>query len=244
MSSDSPSLINCTNNVSISAASVSVNSAAFELLQSKSEICDLMCCIADTSASNQIEATYTLTELTDTPLELDEDANSFPSLVLKYEEHSHFYSNIVKEAESIIEEQKQNEEKLMTELFTRVTSHEYQILYEHNYVYDKKICNALQGEIFRAQIANVNKSESVSDCLSSAVCADMDNNTNEYVAIKKIDKNLLKSQISIREMTSFCIDNNVVKEALILKYLTLDNNAMARYIVKYIDFFQSENYYY
>lgn len=67
-----------------------------------------------------------------------------------------------------------------------------------------------------------------------------------HVTIKKCDKVLVAEQISYADDDDmhFCLDESIIKEKLILQYLTIDNIPTCDYIVKYMDFFQSEEDYY
>ena len=100
------------------------------------------------------------------------------------------------------------------------------ILFEaKGYKRTRKICNTLQGFVIEAiQIKNANKP----------------------VLIKKCDKELCRRQISFADDNNirFCVDDDIFKERMILKYLTIDNKFSGRHIFKYIDFFESDDAYY
>lgn len=67
----------------------------------------------------------------------------------------------------------------------------------------------------------------------------------DHVAIKQISKKLHRSGESIQEDGfSTIVEKNIIKEAMILKYLTKDNRPNGGYIAKYIDFFESDDDYY
>ena len=103
------------------------------------------------------------------------------------------------------------------------------ILPQNGYEYIKIIQKTLQGVIIKAKRTN----------------DDNKNEENEYVAIKVTNKNLHKLGISIQENgDNVCVEENIIKEASILKYLTFDNQMTADYIVRYIDMFQDKKNYY
>eukprot|EP01084_Bolivina_argentea_P203837 348074_1 len=100
------------------------------------------------------------------------------------------------------------------------------ILSQHNYIPDNIqpiICDTVQGQLLK--------------------CKSMIN--DQYVAIKRIDKQLFSEKITKISDNgfNFCVEKNIVNEAKILKYLTLDNKC-TDYITKYIDFFESDTDYY
>eukprot|EP01083_Nonionella_stella_P185938 679487_1 len=85
------------------------------------------------------------------------------------------------------------------------------------------ICDTLQGTLYKAQHIS----------------------SGEYVAIKKVDKSLSNHQIAIDEDgTTCCVSEDIVKEAQILKYLTVNNTSIGRHIIRYIDFFCDEESHY
>ena len=119
----------------------------------------------------------------------------------------------------------------MPQLLLSLTSMDEELLFNDNgYIKQYKICNTLQGELFKAE--NINN--------------------GSYVAIKKTDKHLFAEQIANDQDKDnpslqgfkFCVSENIIKESLILKYLTVDNCPIGDYIVKYIDNFESDTHYY
>eukprot|EP01084_Bolivina_argentea_P019007 35389_1 len=111
----------------------------------------------------------------------------------------------------------------MHELLLNLTQiNEDILLHNHGYRIMHKICDTMQGDLFKA--LNVN--------------------TNRFVAIKKTDKQLFAKRIAIQDRIHFCVTENIIKEAHILKYLTVDNTPIGDYIVQYIDFFESGESYY
>eukprot|EP01084_Bolivina_argentea_P312939 541832_1 len=97
-------------------------------------------------------------------------------------------------------------------------------LAEHGYTKVHKLSNTLQGDLWKAE----------------------DINTGKYVAIKRTEKSLLKQGIAIdpEDNMSICVSENIIKEAIILKHLTVDNHCIGNHIVEYIEMFESDTDYY
>eukprot|EP01083_Nonionella_stella_P249998 863853_1 len=92
----------------------------------------------------------------------------------------------------------------------------------------KKICDTLQGELYKSiklDLLGINPDHKLN-----------------YVAIKKTSKYLHHERIAIEDGTNFCVSDNIIKEALIMKHLTVDNQPIGNYTVKYIDWFQSDTH--
>eukprot|EP01084_Bolivina_argentea_P054453 99855_1 len=85
-----------------------------------------------------------------------------------------------------------------------------------------KICDVLQGELYKG----------------------IQLSSNKFVAIKKTDKSQYRKNITVQNNFSFCVTENRVKESHILKYLTVNNRPIGDYIIQFIDFFESDNNYY
>eukprot|EP00483_Globobulimina_turgida_P004085 UN04093 len=102
-------------------------------------------------------------------------------------------------------------------------TNEHLITHKNGYKYLDKICDTLQGELIKAEITTASKSIAI----------------GSYVAIKKSDKSLLEKHIAVQDSMNFCVDENLIKEASILKKLTGNSS-----IVQYIDFFESDSYVY
>ena len=69
--------------------------------------------------------------------------------------------------------------------------------------------------------------------------------TNSRVTIKKICKRLANEKIMERDGITFCITQDVVKEAVIMQYLTLNRDrTISNYLAEFVDFFESETDYY
>ena len=68
---------------------------------------------------------------------------------------------------------------------------------------------------------------------------------NNRVAIKKISKKLHNRRVyKEKGGTNILIDEDVVKEAILLHYLTIDNKSTGGYICQLLSFFESPKYYY
>eukprot|EP01084_Bolivina_argentea_P078440 142328_1 len=112
----------------------------------------------------------------------------------------------------------------MTDLLFKISEIDEDItLADHSYTKVHKLCDTLQGDLWKAQ----------------------DMKTNEYVTIKRTDKQLFQQQISIDDDNmQFCVSENIIKESNILKRLTVDNHCIGNYIIQYINFFESDTDYY
>eukprot|EP01083_Nonionella_stella_P058567 153344_1 len=80
-------------------------------------------------------------------------------------------------------------------------------LAQHGYIKHKHLCNTLQGQSFTAKLINNCKHK------------------NEYVAIKKTSKKLHTKREAIDQLYgfNFIVDENIIKESLLLRYLTIFN---------------------
>ena len=108
-------------------------------------------------------------------------------------------------------------------------------LSQHGYKKIRKISNTLQGDIWECEI--------ISDNISSSMNQQMQSEP-KHVAIKRTDKYLYHESISVENNFNFIVSENIIKESVILKHLTNDNQPIGDSIVKYIDFFESETDYY
>ena len=113
----------------------------------------------------------------------------------------------------------------ISELFSKLSQVEEDIfLQKQGYKKITKISDTLQGDIFEYEQIN--------------------DNNKRRVAVKRTDKSLHQQRISIQDDFRFIIDQNIIKETLILKHLTFDNAPIGDTIVKYIDFMESSTDYY
>eukprot|EP01083_Nonionella_stella_P050238 133694_1 len=114
---------------------------------------------------------------------------------------------------------------------TQITNREQQILFANKgYKIIKTLSNTLQGQLYKAQVVKPSKSPHPAP--------------RKYVAIKRTDKHLHNRQITVEDGTSLCVSENIIKEAHILKYLTIANAPIGDYITRFIDFFESHSSYY
>eukprot|EP01084_Bolivina_argentea_P207436 353916_1 len=104
--------------------------------------------------------------------------------------------------------------------------HEDIIFYQKGYQKVSKICDTLQGELIKAMKINQFSNEIT------------------YVCIKKTNKVLLGNQIAVQGDTNFCVSENILKEAFLLKHVTVDNAPIGDYIINFIDCFESDTDYY
>lgn len=94
------------------------------------------------------------------------------------------------------------------------------IFSQHGYSNDGEICSTLQGTMYIAS-----------------------KNGTKY-AIKRTSKQLHALHEALEDGMSVLVEEDIIKEALILHHLTVTNQPMGGYIVKYIDFFESHDDYY
>mmetsp|Transcript_48056 Transcript_48056/g.76979 ORF Transcript_48056/g.76979 Transcript_48056/m.76979 type:complete len:417 (-) Transcript_48056:501-1751(-) len=109
------------------------------------------------------------------------------------------------------------------ELLTRMEATDQDIDFSSN-GYEKlgKIADCLQGELWRARAMK-------SDCL---------------VAIKQISKKLSEEKIAEIDGMSFCVNTNVVQEAMILQRIHGAAHPCNQHVVKMVDFFESRSHFY
>ena len=104
------------------------------------------------------------------------------------------------------------------------------ILADNGYQEVRKISNTLQGEITECLITDPYKRAK----------AGLDR-----VAIKRTSKKLYRSSEAQQEDGfTVIVEENIIKESMILKYLTKDNHPNGGYIAKFVDFFESKTDYY
>eukprot|EP01083_Nonionella_stella_P280379 953863_1 len=102
------------------------------------------------------------------------------------------------------------------------TTHNIDPLLKLNgYKFIRKICDTQQGELLEA-----------TDHKSSAV------------VIKKVGTALFRQRITKKDAfgMTYCIPNNILKEAIILNHLTVNNHCT--FMIQFVHFFYSDHYYY
>ena len=153
------------------------------------------------------------------------------------------------------------EDYSVSQLLLRLADVEQDVfLSQHGYKKEEILCDTIQGQLIKCKRVESNMMKSSSsltmnslksgmkkwlngDCSSAANKAN-EQDINGYVAIKKTDKSLFNQRISKQDNGfNICVEENIKREAQILKYLTIDNKS-TEYITKYIDFFESETDYY
>eukprot|EP01083_Nonionella_stella_P060479 157918_1 len=82
-----------------------------------------------------------------------------------------------------------------------------------------KMCNTLQGELLKA----------------------LEMSSDAHVVIKKADRQLVADNLTIVDEVTCVVTENRIKEAKILKYLTSKEMGVNQYIVKYFNFFESDD---
>jgi len=101
---------------------------------------------------------------------------------------------------------------------------------ENGYKKLSKICNSLQGQMFRARLTT-------QTATNKLLCV------GDYVAIKKIDKALRKEKIAEKDDMTYCVEEDIKKEAAILQHLTVDNTPTGK-VARFVEFFESESHLY
>eukprot|EP01083_Nonionella_stella_P301068 1031087_1 len=93
----------------------------------------------------------------------------------------------------------------------------------NGYKFIRKICDTQQGELLEA-----------TDHKSSAV------------VIKKVGNALFRQQITKKDAfgMTYCIPNNILKEAIILNHLTVNNHCQCNYMVEFVHLFYSDQHFY
>mmetsp|Transcript_17564 Transcript_17564/g.28052 ORF Transcript_17564/g.28052 Transcript_17564/m.28052 type:complete len:467 (+) Transcript_17564:120-1520(+) len=102
--------------------------------------------------------------------------------------------------------------------------HEYKFA-SNGYRIVRKMMDSLQGELYECVIIDAAKREKAG---------------MSRVVIKQVSKNLHRSGEAEKDGAIVLVEENVIKEAMILKHLTKDNSAYGGYIAKYIDFFETD----
>merc|ERR1719461_2422861 len=92
------------------------------------------------------------------------------------------------------------------ELLLKLESSEEEWTWEnHGYAVAHKICDTLQGELYKCEV--------IKNTLPSAPCG-------TFVAIKKTEKTLFDQKVAIKDDITYLVDHDIVKEANVLKHLS------------------------
>lgn len=169
------------------------------------------------------------------------------------------YSAVLEDIEVVLDDP---DEILITELRSEVsTVQQGAILFQHGYKYIDRICETLQGELFSAKvypnsfhqasnsshtiILDTNMNTFLVNTDSSYLSKNKVSDEESIVIVKKTDKKLYEEGVSIadEENITYCVHEDALKEADILRYLTVDNKN-GDYIVRFIDFFETGMDYY
>eukprot|EP01084_Bolivina_argentea_P253437 425696_1 len=96
----------------------------------------------------------------------------------------------------------------------------------NGYKFIRKICDTQQGELLEATDLNAHKSSAV--------------------VIKKVGTALFRQRITKKDAfgMTYCIPNNILKEAIILNHLTVNNHCQCNYMVEFVHLFYSDHHYY
>lgn len=158
------------------------------------------------------------------------------------------------------------EDYSVSQLLLRLQNVEEDVfLTQKGYKKEEVICDTLQGQLLKCKKSGssmtdgVNKSSwsGMKNWLNGSYSSSSSSSTGHkdggetskdgssgFYAIKKTDKQLFNQRISKQDNGfNICVEENIKKEAEILKYLTIDNKS-TEYIIKYVDFFESDTHYY
>lgn len=111
-------------------------------------------------------------------------------------------------------------------------SEEHIIVREHGYKIDREVGPTLQGTLFKAHIIEATKENALYGPVGSAV------------AIKKVDKAVYANRTAHVDGMTFVVEQDLLKEAILLKHLTLHNRPTGDYIARFVDFFESDTHFY
>ena len=130
----------------------------------------------------------------------------------------------------------------------------YCVIYRRGYRLIEEISDTIQGKMLKCKVIKKQNKKNIGD----------------YVAIKKINKDLFNQNIAIEDGMNVIVDENIVKEAVIQHYLTgmftssvlcflsitynyyhlqllsltVANTPIGCYITKFYDFFEDKAFYY
>jgi len=124
---------------------------------------------------------------------------------------------------------------MMMELLSKATDEQRvgdtALLEQKGYRVLSKLADAVQGQIFLAELLRSPQGQSAAA---------------QRVAIKRINKELSDDKTTFEDEDGMkeLVDEDVRKEAAILKYLTVRKGATGDHIAKFVDFFESDTHYY
>jgi len=102
------------------------------------------------------------------------------------------------------------------------------MLADNGYERIEKIRDCLQGEVIKAKLVKYHVHHGI----------------GSHVAIKKIRKKLSWSRTALQDEFTHCVSEDIIKEAVILKHLTVDNSPTGEYIVKFVDLFETADHFF
>eukprot|EP01084_Bolivina_argentea_P086912 157042_1 len=112
--------------------------------------------------------------------------------------------------------------------------YEKDVVNQNGYQIIRKLNDTMQGQLLEASVLNSNTSEG---------------STAKKVIIKKVDRSLHFRHLGVAhndndddDGMSFCVPNDIFKEALFLSHLTVSNRQVQ--IIQFVDFFYSQEHYY
>jgi len=175
-------------------------------------------------------------------------ANSFKMPFLQQEEHetpaekrrqkqcAAAAEGAVDERETMATSEKEAEQKCTKKKRSKADSpNEETLLAMHGYKKLKKLTSSLQGTVYLGE--TIPGHEIVKQLKIAS-------NKKRRVVIKKTLKALHKERITKRDGMNIVVDEDVVREAIILHHLTVDNSPAGSSICKLLSFFESSTAYY
>eukprot|EP01083_Nonionella_stella_P232850 820964_1 len=103
------------------------------------------------------------------------------------------------------------------------------ILLQNGYKFIRKTSDTLQGALYEAEIMDPHKQSGYGFT---------------KVAIKQACKQLHQSREAEQDGFNVIVEEDIVKEATILKYLTRENRSNPLYIASFVEFFETEDHFY
>lgn len=146
-------------------------------------------------------------------------------------------------------------------LITQLRENKKSINLRHGYQYMDKIDDTLQGELFKARVRptlslklcqsdpGITRNRNIKIKLVNVNSTHLPRNTlnkESFVIIKKTNKRLHRQGISMKDADNlvYCVQEDILKEAHILRYLTVHHDKIGLYIGKFVRFFSTETDYY
>ena len=123
---------------------------------------------------------------------------------------------------------------MMTLLQQLGSTEEDCVLASHGYETQCKLCDCLQGSVYLGRVT-----------VSREATLDLDaTSKGQRVVIKAVDKTMCCRKLAVVDDITFVVEEDVRREAEILRSLTTADSDCEMRTVRFVDFFESERYYY